>query len=50
MVYSQELLISHIPIFLAHRKSAFAFVTYKNNKSASRAVVAEVVDILSQLH
>ncbi|KAH9065766.1 hypothetical protein EDB87DRAFT_1679477 [Lactarius vividus] len=25
----------------AHRKSAFAFVTYKNNKSSSRAVLAE---------
>jgi hypothetical protein len=43
------LLISHIPFLLAHRKSAFAFVTYKNNKSASRAVVAEVVYLLSQL-
>jgi hypothetical protein len=29
--------------FPAHRKSAFAFVTYKSNKSSSQAVLAEVV-------
>jgi hypothetical protein len=28
--------------FPAHRKAAFAFVTYKSNKSSSRAVLAEV--------
>ena len=43
------LLISHISFLSAHRKAAFAFVTYKDSKSSSRAVVAEVVYILSLL-
>jgi hypothetical protein len=35
--------------FIAHRKSAFAFVTYESSKSSSRAVLAEVVSLcLSQ--
>ena len=33
-------LILRVP---AHRKSAFAFVTYKNKESPSRAVLGEVV-------
>jgi RNA recognition motif-containing protein len=32
--------------FSAHRKSAFAFVTYKSKESSSRAVLAEVVSTL----